>query len=141
MGEHREFKIYDDCGHTGHGENDPGVVDAGDILGFVCEDAYLYSICYDCHTDDGDCYDASPMGQAWPCDAAKARAHAETLEAALQDAMVVAYELRGELAEKEASVKALERRVETARSLLLDDEWNTSAALRALAEKEDKRAR
>ena len=93
MGEHREFKIYDDCGHIGHGEDDPGVVDAGDILGFVCEDAYLYSICYDCHTDDGDRYEASPMGQAWPCDASRYRGLIEEafatvdLQAHIQDGM------------------------------------------------------
>lgn len=50
-------------------------------------------------------------------------------------------DLREACQRKDARIEELKRRTEKARSLLLDDEWNTSAALRVLAGKGDDRAR
>lgn len=82
MKQHNEFKVYDDCGHYGHGPDDPGVVEV-DEVGFVCEDGRRYSICFDCHTHDGDCHEDSPTEQAWPCDARVAMDQVKELEAEL----------------------------------------------------------
>lgn len=71
MAEHREWKTYDECGHD-HEPEDPGVVDIEDI-GLVCQDGFMYSVCFACHTHDGDAHEDTPEEQAWPCDAAKAQ--------------------------------------------------------------------
>ena len=78
MGEHTEYRIYDDCEH-GHAEGDPGTTEVRDV-GICCEDGYMYSLCYVCHTDDGELEENSPTEQAWPCDAAKAQAKVKELE-------------------------------------------------------------
>lgn len=79
--EHKEHRIYDECGHD-HREGDPGTVHVWDV-GICCEDGYLYSVCYACHTDDGEMTEDGPWEQAWPCDAAVAQERVKVLEEAL----------------------------------------------------------
>lgn len=83
MRQHNEFKIYDDCGHVHPMRSDPGTIEV-DGVGLVCEDGYQYSICFDCHTHDGDCHEDSPTEQAWPCDARVAMDRAKELERVLR---------------------------------------------------------
>ena len=83
MAEHREWRIYDECGHD-HREGESDTRDVRDV-GICCEDGYLYSLCEKCHTFDGECCEHSPEEQAWPCDAAKALERVEALEGALRD--------------------------------------------------------
>jgi hypothetical protein len=49
---HRPFGIYRECGHD-HDCDEPGVVDVVDV-GLVCADGLLYTVCFECHTDDGE---------------------------------------------------------------------------------------
>ena len=46
---HQPHRIYDECDHA-HEEGEPGTVNCWDFL--TCEDAYLYSICSTCCTED-----------------------------------------------------------------------------------------
>lgn len=82
MSEHREYRIYDDCGHD-HREGDPGTCEVDDV-GVCCEEGYMYSVCWACHTHDGEMHEHSPEEQAWPCDAAKASVRIEELEEAVR---------------------------------------------------------
>lgn len=66
---HRSIGIYDECGHD-HAEGQPGVIDA-DEVGLVCADGLLYTICYECDTDDGEMREDSEGGE-YPCATLKA---------------------------------------------------------------------
>lgn len=81
VGEHREWKVYDECGHDHDhdGPDNPDVVDVEGV-GYVCSDGLLYSVCEQCHTHDGECHECTPEEQAWPCDAAVAQARVKALE-------------------------------------------------------------
>ena len=83
MSEHREYRVYDECGHD-HRDGEPGTTDV-ECIGPVCEEGYMYSVCYACHTDDGEMGEDGPWEQAWPCDAAKAQARVKELEKLVQD--------------------------------------------------------
>lgn len=67
---HREWKLYEDCVHH-HAEDDPGVLHVREV-GYVCDEAYLRSVCRECCTDDGEyqsleCTDNHAGHQCWPC--------------------------------------------------------------------------
>ena len=71
---HREFTVYDECGHD-HEKDEPGVVDALNV-GLVCQEGYRRSICVECCTADSDglcqgehCYtNHIEVGRiCWPC--------------------------------------------------------------------------
>jgi hypothetical protein len=66
---HSEYRIYDECGH-GHDADEPGIGYAAEI-GFVCEDGYMYSVCRECCTADGEhtehCATDHVPADCWPC--------------------------------------------------------------------------
>lgn len=72
---HRPWGIYDECGHD-HGPADdedtppPGLHDIPDV-GRVCDAGLLYTICYECDTDEGECREDSEAGE-YPCATIKA---------------------------------------------------------------------
>ena len=71
---HREFKIYDMCGHGTHeGRTDVAVLSDGTV---TCADAYMYSICRECCAPgDGqteECVDQHDHSECWPCPTRKA---------------------------------------------------------------------
>ena len=70
---HHEQRVYDECDCPGgHAEEDAGAIYIEDDGYITCEKGYRYSICFDCHTDDGACTEDSPTEQAWPCRNVKA---------------------------------------------------------------------
>lgn len=65
---HREHRIYERCGHT-HQPGEPNVLDV-DEVGYVCEDGYIYSICWCCCTGETGFQSescASDHEGCWPC--------------------------------------------------------------------------
>ena len=107
VAEHREWKVYDECGHE-HKIGDPGVIEVEDI-GLVCSEGYGYSVCFACHTDDGDMREDGPWEQAWPCDAAEAQARVKVLESALRDRAIPLLDAMVEDVEDMAEVETLRR--------------------------------
>lgn len=81
MKEHAEHRIYDECEHD-HLPGEPGVIEVQEV-GLVCEEGYMYSVCFDCHTHDGECHEETPEEQAWPCDARVAMDRVKELERVL----------------------------------------------------------
>lgn len=56
---HREWRIYDECGHDHTYDKDGNVPDGVvrvEEVGLTCADGYLYSICWTCCTDGVDGY-------------------------------------------------------------------------------------
>ena len=81
---HREFKIYDECGHK-HEFNSDGSLPEGVLnvseIGLVCADGYLHSICRECCTGGSQEYQTEACASdhlhegaaaCWPCPTAAA---------------------------------------------------------------------
>ena len=68
---HVPFKCYDECGHEHENANELlGIVEIDDI-GLTCEDGVLYTVCRECHTDDGEPNENTEDGE-YPCATLKA---------------------------------------------------------------------
>jgi hypothetical protein len=72
---HREFRIYDECGHR-HTEEGNGVISVENV-GLTCPDGYRYSICRECCTCGSDyqteeCATNHQHACCWPCDTHRA---------------------------------------------------------------------
>jgi hypothetical protein len=68
LDEHKEWRIYEPCGHT-HNTGDPGTREVDDV-GLVCESGYLYSICWGCCTGKTGFQSevcAADHEGCWPC--------------------------------------------------------------------------
>ncbi|MBX6386837.1 MAG: hypothetical protein IRZ07_28315 [Microbispora sp.] len=67
---HYEYKIYADCGHDAHHDDDARVVETDDGR-YVCADGYQYSVCHECCTASGEptehCAETHDHTDGWQC--------------------------------------------------------------------------
>ena len=86
LDKHCEYGVYDICGHQ-HEDTDPGVRDVEDV-GLVCDDGYLYPVCFHgCAWDYAQteaCASTRGSGACFPCPTVRVIAQELGLVAAVE---------------------------------------------------------